>query len=221
MWSEFTQGILITSFLQPHAEIICVMQQIFTPKGIIRTLKSVLIVTVIWRSLGVSQWPPCLIKYVGHDIVVMSTGFHLCFHRGSCCPVICVSLFHVIVLSFRFGVLIVSFVWLLGICMIYLWTKHVLPLSIDKIIILSGNRWKAAGFVICVACEAWHKLRVCFVRRHASPLLSSPSVTLPLSRAYLLGYLMQDDQMWCDSTSWHGAVSYTITRSLWPTFWPL
>jgi len=24
------------------------------------------------------------------------------FHRGSCCPVICVSLFHVIVLSFEF-----------------------------------------------------------------------------------------------------------------------
>jgi len=37
------------------------------------------------------------------------------FHRGSCCPVICVSLFHVIVLSFRFWVLIVPFVWLLDI----------------------------------------------------------------------------------------------------------
>jgi len=31
------------------------------------------------------------------------------FHRGSC-PVICVSLVHVIVLSFGFGVLIVPFV---------------------------------------------------------------------------------------------------------------
>jgi len=27
------------------------------------------------------------------------------FHRGSCCPVICVSLFHVIVLSFGFWIL--------------------------------------------------------------------------------------------------------------------
>jgi len=35
------------------------------------------------------------------------------FHRGSCCPVICVSLFHVIFLSFVFWVLIVPFVWLL------------------------------------------------------------------------------------------------------------
>jgi len=32
------------------------------------------------------------------------------FHRGSCCPVICVSLFHVIVLSFGYWVLIVPFV---------------------------------------------------------------------------------------------------------------
>jgi len=32
------------------------------------------------------------------------------FHGGSCCPVICVSLFHVMVLSFRFLVLIVPFV---------------------------------------------------------------------------------------------------------------
>jgi len=32
------------------------------------------------------------------------------FHRGSCCPVICVSLFHVIVLSFVFLILIVPFV---------------------------------------------------------------------------------------------------------------
>jgi len=32
------------------------------------------------------------------------------FHRGSCCRVICVSLIHVIVLSFGFWVLIVPFV---------------------------------------------------------------------------------------------------------------
>jgi len=32
------------------------------------------------------------------------------FHRGSWCPVICVSLFHVIVLPFGFQVLIVPFV---------------------------------------------------------------------------------------------------------------
>jgi len=37
------------------------------------------------------------------------------FHRGSHCPVICVSFFHVIVLSFGFCVLIVPLVWLLGI----------------------------------------------------------------------------------------------------------
>jgi len=41
------------------------------------------------------------------------------FHRGSCCPVICVSLFHVIVLDFGFWVLIVPFFWLLGIYIFY------------------------------------------------------------------------------------------------------
>jgi len=30
--------------------------------------------------------------------------------------------------------------------------------------------------------------------------------------------LMQDHQTWCGSISWNGAVSRTITRSLWPTF---
>jgi len=29
---------------------------------------------------------------------------------------------------------------------------------------------------------------------------------------------MLDHQTWCGSTSWHGAVSCTITKSLWPTF---
>jgi len=29
-----------------------------------------------------------------------ASDFTSCFHRGSCCPVICVSLLHVIVLSF-------------------------------------------------------------------------------------------------------------------------
>jgi len=37
------------------------------------------------------------------------------FHGSSCCPVICVSLFHIIVLSFGFSVLIIPFVCLLGI----------------------------------------------------------------------------------------------------------
>jgi len=41
------------------------------------------------------------------------------FRRGSCCPVICVSLFHVVVLSFVFWVLIVLFVWLLGVCVFF------------------------------------------------------------------------------------------------------
>jgi len=36
-------------------------------------------------------------------------GFTSGFHRGSCYPVICVSLFHVIVLSFGFLVFIVPF----------------------------------------------------------------------------------------------------------------
>jgi len=42
------------------------------------------------------------------------------FHRGSCYPVICVSLFHVIVLSFVVWVLIVPFVWWLGLYIFYL-----------------------------------------------------------------------------------------------------
>jgi len=41
------------------------------------------------------------------------------FHSSSCCPVIYVSLFHVIVLSFVFWVLIVPFVWFLGIYIFY------------------------------------------------------------------------------------------------------
>jgi len=41
------------------------------------------------------------------------------FDRGSCCPVICVSLFHLIVLSLGFWVLIVASVGLLGIYMFY------------------------------------------------------------------------------------------------------
>jgi len=82
--------------------------------------------------VSVSTW---LMTSVGHGIVLMSTfhslirhrGHHdTCgtgnayasgvpdctsgFHRGSCCPVICVFLFHVIVLSFGFGVFIVPFV---------------------------------------------------------------------------------------------------------------
>jgi len=45
--------------------------------------------------------------------------FVLGFHRVSCCPVICVSLFQVIVLSFGFWLLIVHFVWLLGISIFF------------------------------------------------------------------------------------------------------
>jgi len=115
-------------------------------QGFIKTLKCFLVVTIIWYSLIVSQWPPSLMISVIHDIVVMSTFHYLirhrdimtgtawgarnaypsgapdfpsCFHRGSCCPVICVSLFHVVVLSFAFCVLIVPFVWLLGIYIFY------------------------------------------------------------------------------------------------------
>jgi len=42
------------------------------------------------------------------------------FYRGSCCPVVCVSLFHVIVLSFVFLVLIVPLAWLRGISLLLL-----------------------------------------------------------------------------------------------------
>jgi len=54
--------------------------------------------------LIVSQWPPWVMTSIGHDIVVMRT-FHFLmrhrghhdgapdftsgFHRGSCCPVMC------------------------------------------------------------------------------------------------------------------------------------
>jgi len=49
-----------------------------------------------------------------------ATDFTSGFHRGSCCPVICVSLFPVIFLYFVFWVLIVPFVWLLGIYIYFL-----------------------------------------------------------------------------------------------------
>jgi len=53
------------------------------------------------------------------------------FHRGSCCPVICVSLFHV--LSFGSWLLILPFVWLLGVYVFYFYTvsEHVTVLSIN------------------------------------------------------------------------------------------
>jgi len=38
------------------------------------TLKKLLVVTIIWHSLIVSQWPPWLMTSVGHDVVVMSTN---------------------------------------------------------------------------------------------------------------------------------------------------
>jgi len=53
------------------------------------------------------------------------------FHRGSCCPVTCVSLFHVIVLSFVFWVLIVPFVWLPGIYIFYYTTISKLNMSCE------------------------------------------------------------------------------------------
>jgi len=40
-------------------------------------------------------------------LLYSANNFDRGFHRGSCCRVICVSLFHVIVLSFVFRVLIV------------------------------------------------------------------------------------------------------------------
>jgi len=45
-------------------------------------LKSFLVVTIIWHSLIVSQWPPWLMTSVGRDIVVMSTFHSLIRHKG-------------------------------------------------------------------------------------------------------------------------------------------
>jgi len=47
---------------------------------------------------------------VGNTYPSGADDFTSGFHRGSCCPVICVALFHVMVLSFGFCVLIVPFV---------------------------------------------------------------------------------------------------------------
>jgi len=49
--------------------------------------------------------------------------FNSGFHRGSCCPVMYVSLFPVIVLSFEFWVLIDPFVRLLDIYILYLYLE--------------------------------------------------------------------------------------------------
>jgi len=108
------------------------LNQDFIETRLISILKKILVVTIIWHSLIVTHWPPWLMTYVGHDIVVMSTfhslirhrghhapNFTSGFHRGSCCPVICVAIFHVIVLSFVFWVLIVPLVWLLCIYIFY------------------------------------------------------------------------------------------------------
>jgi len=58
------------------------------------------------------------------------------FQRGSCCPVICVSFFHMIVFSFGFRLLIVPFVWLLGTC-IYIFYFFVLITLTGRIILSS------------------------------------------------------------------------------------
>jgi len=42
-----------------------------------------------------------------------------------------------------------------------------------------------------------------------------------LSRVNFSCYMLQDHQTWCGSTSWDGAVSHTITRSLSSTFWEI
>jgi len=46
----------------------------------------------------------------GNAYPLAAPDFTSGYHRGSCCPVICVSLFHIIVLSFEFGGLIIPFV---------------------------------------------------------------------------------------------------------------
>jgi len=102
------------------------------------------VVTIIWHSLIVSQWPPWPMTSVGHEIVVwvrfipwydignIMTGtacgakhsypsgapdFTSGFHRSPCCPVICGSFFHVIVLSFW----ILSFDWFFCLIVWYLY----------------------------------------------------------------------------------------------------
>jgi len=67
-------------------------------------------------------------------------GFTSGFHRGSCCSVICVSLFYVIVLSFVFWVLIVPFVWLLGIYIFYLFRRGLKTLKVGFQLIINFHK---------------------------------------------------------------------------------
>jgi len=84
----------------------------------------IIIILFVWQSIFLSQWPPWLMTSVGmillsfpslirhrgynagaacgagHDYPSGGPAFTSGFHRGSCCPVICVSLFHAIILSF-------------------------------------------------------------------------------------------------------------------------
>jgi len=112
------------------------LDQGFRERRLRSTFKILFVVTTIWHSLIVSQWQLWLMTFVCCDIFVMSVchsliqhrglhdgcrmrrrksypygehNFTSDFHRRSCCPVICVSLFHVIVLSFLLWVLL--FLW--------------------------------------------------------------------------------------------------------------
>jgi len=76
--------------------------------------KTMLVVCFIpWYDIGdIMTGAAC---WAGNTYPSGAPDFISLFNRGSCCPVIRVSLFHVIFLSFVFWVLIVHFVWLLGI----------------------------------------------------------------------------------------------------------
>jgi len=86
-----------------------------------------------------------------------STDFTSGFHRGSCCPVICVSLFYMIVLSFGFWVLIVAFVWLLGIYIFF--TLNLL--TYVRIVNCTFSISQSIFISHYVKCNAYHIVLTC------------------------------------------------------------
>jgi len=65
--------IFIRNFL--HRSVLLTRK--FLNQGFIETRLRCLVVTIIWHSFILSQWPPWLMTSVGHDIVVM-LSCHLC-----------------------------------------------------------------------------------------------------------------------------------------------
>jgi len=90
----------------------------------------------------------------GNDYPSGAPDFTSGFHRGSCCSVICVSLFHVIVLSFGFWVMIVPFVWLFGIYIFYF-----------QIMLKNDSKWLRKEIILHIhlGCNVFFILNLCFV----------------------------------------------------------